>query len=108
MGEFRNEREQYIKNKSRSNQGGDWWLARSEGDQTQSNASSSIAAASFLPNKPRSLASRADHDIPAPRLAVFSKDNMQSEPQDWLAHRRKKAVDKDHGKNFNILTGATV
>lgn len=96
MSEFRNERDQYIKNKSRSNQGGDWWVTKTEGEQQP---------LSFSSSKKSQKGGSADHDIPSTRLATFSKGDIQGEPQVWLAHRRKKAIDRDYGKHFNILTG---
>ncbi|KAI8854479.1 hypothetical protein BC829DRAFT_439187 [Chytridium lagenaria] len=85
--DFMSERDQYLKNKLKANHGGDWWSQSQREEQVQQ--------------------SRGGHGGPSGSNYGISFA-PQSDPQhddNWLAHRRKKAVSTDDGKSYNILTG---
>ncbi|KAJ3327733.1 hypothetical protein HDU76_011238 [Blyttiomyces sp. JEL0837] len=92
---FLSEREEYAKNKTRANQGGDWWGSVDN--------ESSIKPLSFETGSGRNGIVGGKQI----RTNDFGKFDVTANVQDgeWLAHRRRKYVDKDSGKNFNILTG---
>jgi hypothetical protein len=95
VNDFRSEREQYIKNKSRANQGGDWWvIEKSERGEPQ------LLSFTSSSNHGNTLRHRG--------FKYQVMGNGSSSGAEWMAHRRKKAVDQDHGKSFNILTGMDV
>ncbi|KAJ3186124.1 hypothetical protein HK101_009731 [Irineochytrium annulatum] len=90
--DFRSERDQYIKNKTRSSHGGDWFGA----DE----------AAVEVPPKVVNPSKGGKGEISNYAVSFNGVRPEFHHEKNWLAHRRKKAVTNDEGKHFNILTGS--
>ncbi|KAJ3217283.1 hypothetical protein HDU67_008195 [Dinochytrium kinnereticum] len=84
--DFKSERDQYLKNKLKANHGGDWWSQREEVVPQR-------RVESHNPNGESNYA------------VSFGSHSQVQHDDNWLAHRRKKAISQDDGKVYNILTG---
>ncbi|KAJ1560121.1 hypothetical protein HK096_009928, partial [Nowakowskiella sp. JEL0078] len=88
--DIQDEKGQYEKNKARSTKSGDWW---------------------GTPNLEEATISRLNQvrHVQTPQDDFERFDSALSNGSggtEWMQHRRKKPVNSDGGKHFDILTGA--
>ncbi|KAJ3234295.1 hypothetical protein HDU81_001508 [Chytriomyces hyalinus] len=101
--EFNSERTQYNTNKTRANRGGDWFASNNNSSK-QPSQDGMEAVSEFCVKQhtgPRvvtetSLSYTAQNATPS--VGACGSDV-------WLAHRRRRHINQDHGKHYNVLTG---